>query len=165
MVQSSATARAVARPAGTGVVVRGIAGALAMGITLCGCSAEVDAAPPSRASSAECAQVTTRWPQRVADRERVQVRDKPQGVAAWGDPAIIARCGVAPLPPTTAECIAIDSVDWVVEPLSDGSRFTTFGRSPALEVLVPRAYAPEPLVLGAFTHAADTLPRTDLRCR
>lgn len=87
------------------------------------------------------------------------------GVAAWGDPAIIARCGVTPPGPTTLECIAVDSVDWIVEPLTDGMVFTTFGRDPAMEVIVPSDYAPEPLMLGAFTGAADVLPHTSLRCR
>lgn len=140
-------------------------GAAVLSLLLSGCAQRVEVAAATRASSAECAEVAARWPQRVADRERVAVRDEPSGVAAWGDPAIIARCGVAPPGPTTVECLAVDDVDWLVEPLSDGSRFTTFGRSPALEVLVPRDYAPEPLVLGAFTTTADQLPRTDLRCR
>ena len=75
--------------------------------------------------------------------------DSP-GVAAWGDPAVIARCGVAALGPTDTECLEVDGVGWIPDPLSDGTRFTSFGTDPALEVLVPKAYAPEPLLLPVF---------------
>ena len=84
--------------------------------------------------------------------------------AAFGDPAIIARCGAAALAPTTEDCIEGDGMGWVAQPLSDGTRFTTFGRDPAVEVLVPRAYAPEPLLLPAFTEAAEQLPTNSLAC-
>ncbi|MEO7071194.1 MAG: DUF3515 family protein [Nostocoides sp.] len=85
-------------------------------------------------------------------------------VHAWGDPAIIARCGVAALGPTTDPCIDVSGVDWVARQLSDGVAFTTFGTDPAIEVLVPKVYAPEPLLLPAFDAAAKALPRTALTC-
>ena len=66
--------------------------------------------------------------------------------------------------PTTSECLAVDGVDWVVEPLADGVRFTTFGRDPALEVLVPSDYRPEPLLLPAFGPTARTLPTNGRTC-
>ena len=84
---------------------------------------------------------------------------------AWGDPAVVARCGVTPLGPTTLDCIEVSGVDWVAEPLSDGVRFTTYGRSPAVEVLVPAAYRPEPLLLPAFAEAAKQLPQGTRRCQ
>jgi hypothetical protein len=83
---------------------------------------------------------------------------------AWGDPAIIATCGWPALGPTTDECLEVDGVHWVVEQLSDGAKFTTYGRDPAIEVLVPAAYAPEPLLLPAFRAAARALPDNGRRC-
>jgi hypothetical protein len=44
-------------------------------------------------------------------------------------------------------------------------RFTTFGREPAIEVLVPHAYKPEPLLLPAFGPAAKALPTNGRTCR
>lgn len=69
---------------------------------------------------------------------------------AWGDPAIVLRCGV-PRPASyrqTSELIGINGVDWLGEPMADGYRFTTVGRSVNVEVTVPAAYSPEvdPLV-------------------
>ena len=79
-------------------------------------------------------------------------------------PAIIAICGYAAPPPSALECIAVDGVDWVVQPRSNGVQFTTYGREPALDVLVPSAYAPEPLVLPAFGAVARSLPTTGRTC-
>lgn len=141
-------------------------GILACGVLLSaqGCAA-VEVAPAPGADSQGCIDVATSWPTAIDGHEEVTTRPDGPGVAAWGDPAIIARCGVAPPGPTTLECIAVDSVDWIVQPLSDGMAFTTFGRDPAMEVIVPSDYAPEPLMLGSFTAAANALPRTSLRCR
>ena len=88
----------------------------------------------------------------------------PDDARAWGDPAIIATCGWPALGPTQEQCLQVSGVDWVVSPLSDGTKFTTFGTDPAIVVLVPKAYAPEPLVLPAFGPAAEALPRNGRRC-
>ena len=90
--------------------------------------------------------------------------DSP-AVAAWGDPAVVARCGVAALAPTDVECLEVDGVGWIPDPLSDGTRFTSFCTDPAVEVLVPRAYAPEGLLLPAFAPVAKALPGNGLACR
>jgi hypothetical protein len=44
-------------------------------------------------------------------------------------------------------------------------RFTTYGRSPAIEILVPGAYKPESLLLPAFTQAASAIPQGAHRCQ
>ncbi|MGL5931266.1 MAG: hypothetical protein ACRCY8_20230, partial [Dermatophilaceae bacterium] len=59
----------------------------------------------------------------------------------------------------------VDGVGWIPEELSDGIRFTSFGTDPAIEVLVPDSYAPEPLLLPVFARAAKALPPNGLRCR
>jgi hypothetical protein len=88
----------------------------------------------------------------------------PVCASAWGDPALIARCGLDPLGPTTDDCVTVDGVDWVVRPLSDGSVATTYGRDPAIEVLAPGAYGAVPLLLPAFTDVAKSLPVTGRHC-
>ena len=32
---------------------------------------------------------------------------------AWGDPAIVARCGVPAMPPTEEQCVVVDDIGWV----------------------------------------------------
>jgi len=86
-------------------------------------------------------------------------------VRAWGDPAIIARCGLAPIGPTTDPCLDVSGVDWVAHRLTNGVRFTTYGRTPAIEVLVPSAYQPEPLLLPAFGKAAASIRQGRQHCQ
>lgn len=137
--------------------------AVLLGVGSAGCSRAVEVGVPAFATQAPCPQLS--WPQQVAGHDRVDTTSHSGAVAAWGDPAIVARCGVGAPPPTTLECLGVDDVDWIVEPLSDGTRFTTYGRSPAMQVLVPDAYSPEPMVLGSFTPVAAELPATGRRCR
>ncbi|MEO6021039.1 MAG: DUF3515 family protein [Knoellia sp.] len=142
--------------------------AVALGATavimLSGCSSAVEIAPTPLADSDVCREVASAWPATVGNHERREVSNASAG-AAYGDPAIIARCGVPALGPTTDDCIEVDGRGWVAQKLSDGTRFTTFGRDPAIEVLIPSDYAPEPLLLPAFSKAADTLPKNTLSCR
>jgi hypothetical protein len=145
----------------TGLLVLGVAGGL-----VSGCSDAVQVTPPAHQQACEAA--TARWPKTVSGKASRAVEvsgGRASDAAAWGDPAVIATCGWPALAPTTAECVEVDGVGWVVEQLSDGVRFTTFGTSPAMEVLVPHAYAPEPLLLPAFTAAARALPTNGRTCR
>lgn len=125
--------------------------------------------PAAAGADPACARVAAAWPRVVAGRERAPVAQDPAGVAAWGEPAIVARCGVPAPPPTTHDCIAADGVDWVARPLpagqgGGGTLFLSYGRDPAIEVRVPAAYAPEPLALGAFAEAARQIPQGPHRC-
>jgi hypothetical protein len=129
------------------------------------CGSAVEVTPPGQAGSPLCHKVGARWPDTVAGEEPVQTSSDSPAVHAWGDPAIIARCGVTSPGPTTEQCFTVSGVDWVGQELSDGYKFVTYGRAPAVEVLVPRDYAPEPLVLGAFTRAAKAIPQGPHHCR
>ncbi|QKE84220.1 DUF3515 family protein [Arthrobacter sp. NEB 688] len=133
----------------------------AAAVLLCGCSSAVEVSVPGGAAG--CGD--PRWPATVGGQERRDTDPAGGAVAAWGDPAIVARCGVGALAPTETECIEVDGVGWIPSELTDGTRFTTFGTDPALEVLVPSAYDPAPLLLPAFDEVAQALPRNDLRCR
>ncbi len=145
--------------------VLGLTAVLTATLGCVGCSGAVDVTPPAAAGSDACRAAATAWPSALARMQRRTTTSDSPAVAAWGDPAVIARCGVAALAPTTDPCIDVDGIGWVESPLSDGSRFTTFGTAPAIEVLVPRDYAPGGLLLPAFTAAARRLPANGLRCR
>ncbi|HEX2704465.1 MAG TPA: DUF3515 family protein [Candidatus Lustribacter sp.] len=128
------------------------------------CTRGVEVTPPSGAAGAACRAAAARWPTKVGRAERVTTTPESPGTAAWGDPALIARCGLAPLTPTTEDCLGVDGVDWVVRRLRDGASFTTYGTDPALEVLIPAAYVPEPTLLPAFGAAARALPQNGRHC-
>lgn len=146
-------------PALTGATALGVAA-----LALAGCSSAVKVTPFEDSDSAVCREVAAAWPATVGGQPPREVAVQSEGVAAWGDPAIIARCGATSPGPTTEPCIDADGIDWVAHELEDGYAFTTFGREPAIEVLVPRAYAPEPLLLPAFDAAAQVVPQDGLRC-
>jgi hypothetical protein len=145
----------------TGLLVIGVAGGV-----LSACSQGVAVTPPSHQRACEAA--TALWPKSVAGKAPQPVdvsTGRSSDAAAWGDPAVIATCGWPGLAPTTQDCLDVDGVYWVVQQLSDGVRFTTFGRDPAIEVLVPHTYAPEPLLLPSFGPAARALPTNGRACR
>jgi hypothetical protein len=147
--------------AAAGLLVLGVAGGVLYAVQ----SPEGIAAP---AHVAACESPMARMPRSVggqpADEVTVSEGTDPRDVRQWGDPAIIATCGWPALGPTPEQCLDVDGVDWVAERLSDGVRFTTFGRDPAIEVLVPDAYDPAPLLLPAFGPAAKALPANGRTC-
>ncbi len=137
----------------------------AAAVVLSGCSSTVEVAVPGAGTTDACTTAATHWPATVSGMERRETEPSSPAVAAWGEPAVVARCGVPALAPTSTECIDVDGTGWIPDPLSDGTRFTSFGTDPAVEVLVPGEYAPEPLLLPAFTAVAQSLPRNGLECR
>lgn len=125
----------------------------------------ISAVAADLADDPHCATASRHWPSTVFGHARGAVRGEPRAVAAWAAPPIIARCGMTSPETTTAECISVDGIDWVGYRLDDGMAFVTYGRVPAIEVLVPQEYRPEPLVLGAFAGAAQQLPHNGRSCR
>jgi hypothetical protein len=131
---------------------------------LTGCSA-TKVTDPAEAESAACRSAAVHWPKTVGGQPLQPTSSSSNSVRAWGDPAIIARCGVAPIGPSTDPCLAVSGIDWVAHQLTDGVRFTTYGRAPAIEVLVPSEYKPEPLLLPAFGKAASAIPQGPRHCQ
>ncbi|HCX84035.1 MAG TPA: DUF3515 domain-containing protein [Micrococcales bacterium] len=146
--------------------LRPSAAVLALGLTtatLASCSSAAVLEPAPSASDPVCAQVLQALPGELGGA--TQRETTSQASAAWGDPPITLRCGVTPLGPTTDPCWAVTgpgdtSVDWVVKEYDDvvdptdpdaaqqqaeigNGRFvfTTYGRVPAIEVVVPVEYA------------------------
>ena len=93
------------------------------------------------ADSAACKTLMPQLPQTLAGASRRILEGGGDGIAAWGDPAIILRCGMETPQELTcsAELTEINSVQWL--PLSgDGSGDTTFlaaDRTVRIAVTVP----------------------------
>lgn len=119
---------------------------------------------PAQADDEACTGASEHWPEELDELARAETDPDDPAVAAWGEPAVIARCGMPALPPTEEQCIVVDEIDWVAKELDDGTRLTTFGRDPAIEVIVPDEHGPGPLLLPAFSEAAEELPRNDYAC-
>jgi hypothetical protein len=108
-------------------------------VTLSGCAATVALEPAAQATNAGCAEISVRLPDTVSGL--AQRETNAQGTAAWGTPtAVILRCGVAePVPTSTLPCVLVDEVYWLRDDTNAPNYvFTTYGRSPATEVIVNR---------------------------
>lgn len=136
----------------------------AWALAACGRADEALPAGPNAGSPA-CARLIAALPARVLDQPRGE--SSGDGAATWGSPPVVLACGQPPHAATTAACVGVDDVDWIVDdPDADPLRFTTFGRSPTVVVLVPARYgrdrATAALVdLGA---AVGSLPRQGPGC-
>jgi hypothetical protein len=82
-----------------------------------------------------------------------------QSTAAWGDPPVVLRCGVAPPGPTTQACETVAGVDWVVARSDERVTYTTYGREPAVEVELPPG-VPVDVAVGALSAAVAPLPQS-----
>ncbi len=133
-------------------------------LAVAGCSRALEVTLPAYANDPACQRAAARWPTTVSKLEARPVSVDSPAARAWGDPPIVALCGTEPIGPTDRPCVGVDGVDWVLLPASDGTRFTTYGRSPAIDVFVPSRYAPEGMVLPSFAAAALTLPENGHHC-
>ena len=116
-----------------------VAAALLGALTGCTSAVQVDAAPD--AAEPVCAEVFQTLPEEVAGAERRETTS--QGSAAWGEPPVVLRCGVEVPGPSTDPCQVVEApdgtaVDWVVaEPEGGRVVWTTYGRTPAVELSMP----------------------------
>jgi Protein of unknown function (DUF3515) len=95
--------------------------------------------PAPDAGDPACARALAAAPPTVLDERRTPL--DVRGALAWGDPQIVLRCGLPALGPTTAQCLEVNGVDWVMaDPDADPVVFTLFGRNPAVDVSVPASY-------------------------
>lgn len=104
---------------------------------LAGCAPTVALEPADDAINPLCAEVSVRLPEAVA--ELPQRLTNAQATGAWGEPAaIILRCGVpSPAPTAALPCITVEGIDWLRDDKNDPSFvFTTYGRTPAVEVII-----------------------------
>ena len=122
---------------------------------LAGCAADpvaVDAPDLSERDAAACRELVSALPQEVDGEERREVTGGDGVAAAWGDPAIVLRCGV-PQPADfndTATCLQANGTGWYVPDdvlLADDESLdvtmTAVGVRPRVEVFLPGDYRPD----------------------
>jgi len=120
-------------------------------VLVAGCSGTVDVDAPdvSGQQGRACAALVDALPDEVADQPRRDVDAGDGYGAAWGDPAIVLRCGV-PRPAgfdRAAACQTANGVDWYVPESQQTGRaeditMTSVGRAAYVEVQVPKTYWP-----------------------
>jgi hypothetical protein len=146
---------------GTSVALASLA-LVVVSLGLTGCAAPVPLQPAPDAEHAECADVIVNLPDAVAEQPKRETN--AQGTGAWGSPdaAVLLHCGVPVPGPTTLPCVSINGVDWI----NDDSeapvyRFTTYGRTPATEVVVDSGVVSGSTVLVDLANAVSRVPATE----
>ena len=106
-------------------------------LVLVGCTPAVVLDAAKDAANPACAPTMVRLPDTVG--ELAARETDAQSTAAWGQPAfVLLRCGVpSPAPTATLPCITVDGIDWLRDDSNDPNFvFTTYGRAPAVEVII-----------------------------
>jgi hypothetical protein len=124
--------------------------AVALAALLAGCSPIVSMTPAAEfANDPACAAATVRMPDAISSYALRQT--DAQATAAWGEPTVaLLYCGV-PVPEVSdLPCVEIDDVYWLREDVPAGLAFTTYGRDPAIRVVVdvPDDVAQAPVAPG-----------------
>lgn len=121
---------------------------------LTGCSAVVDLDAAPHADDPACATVTARLPHTVENLPRRDTSAPSTG--AWGDPAaVLLRCGVTVPTASDLPCLESDAgYPWLVDDSKSPTVvFTSYGRSPAIAVVVDQTK----LSAGAVLHDLEPI--------
>ena len=137
--------------------------AIALSLALSACSPTVSLEPAADGNNPGCADVIVRLPDGVDGQ--VRRTTNAQSTAAWGNPTtIILRCGIEPVEISTLPCVTASGVDWLVDESAKPSfRFITFGRDPAVEVIVDSENAVGVNALESLAPAVQSIEATK-RC-
>jgi hypothetical protein len=130
-------------------------------VALAGCTTAVALKPAELANDPACAEVMVRLPETVAGLERRTTN--AQSTAAWGDPAaVILRCGLPPTGPSPLPCATLDNIDWLRDDTNDPNfAFITFGRKPAVEVIIDSTRVSGTSALSDLDGAVGNIAATD----
>lgn len=120
--------------------------------------------PAKGANDPACAEVSVRLPDTVDGQQRRWT--DAQATGAWGNPTtVLLTCGLEAPGPSTLACQTVDNVDWLIDDSeAPHYRFTTFGRSPAVEVYLDYDEVSGRDVLNALATAVKTLPTDGRSC-
>jgi hypothetical protein len=152
--------------------VAGVVVLLAVVLSACG-DDEVKVRPTGVTGTERtaCATLVKALPDRVSDQPARAVRGETEVAAAWGDPAVVLRCGVGRPEGYTkfAACQTANGVDWFVpdEAVQDQDAdvvMTTIGRSPSVEVVVPAEDRPPVAAMVDLAPAIKAHTRVTRRC-
>lgn len=118
-------------------------------LAACGGPVEIDVPELSKADAQACDSFADALPDALVEQARDEIEPSDAPAAAYGDPAIVVRCGV-PEPKgfdLTASCERADGVGYYIpdEQYVDQQldvTITTAGYEPRVEILVPADYRP-----------------------
>lgn len=138
---------------------------LAIGITLLAgltaCSSSLQVEPAVGAASQFCIELGAVLPVSVGGALLRGTDPESPGTKAWGDPAIVLRCGVAE--PTsfsaTSQLLSVNQLSWYPEELQAGVRFTTLETTELVEVSIPSIYqSPADILTDLSSEISSLVP-------
>ena len=120
-----------------------------LALAACGGPVHVDVPSMSDADRTACDAFVATLPDRLAEQPRVEIEPADAPAAAYGDPAIVVRCGV-PKPKEfdlTSSCESANGVGYFIpdEQYDDQEldiTMTAAGYRPRVEVTIPAKYRP-----------------------
>lgn len=123
-------------------------------------------ASPPAATQAACVKVFAKLPVQLGQLAPRRTETDSSFVAAWGDPPIVFRCGVARPgvfgTPAAAQLVDVNSVIWQPDPQRTQTVYTAVDRSVYLDVSVPAgADQPLPLLAAAVSALPQLCTATD----
>ena len=144
-------------------ITAGLALLVALAGVLTGCTNAVPMTAAPSANAAACANAQVRLPETV-DTKYALRNTNAQSTAAWGDPsAAVYHCGVAVPTVSDLPCFSQGSVDWIRDDRGKQVVYTTFGRDPAVQVVIDTSKATAS-VLQDVGNAVDSLPKDGHEC-
>jgi len=151
-----------------------VAGVVVLLALVSGCGGdEVDVRPTGVTGTdrTACLALVKALPRHVSDQPARAVTGETAVAAAWGDPAVVLRCGVGRPKGYTrfAACQTANGVDWFVpdEAIQDQGTdvvMTTIGRSPSVEVVVPAQDRPPVAAMVDLAPVIKAHTRVTHRC-
>jgi hypothetical protein len=116
---------------------------------------------PDTATQQACTTVFAALPVQLDELAPRKTNTNSSFVAAWGDPAVVLRCGVsrpAELAPQSAEFIVgVNTVQWLPRQTSEVTVWTSTDRVVFIELSLPKQYSPQQL-LPDISNAVKGLP-------
>jgi hypothetical protein len=144
-------------------IIATVLAAAAVVVGLSGCTNAVSMQPAPSANAAACAGAQVRLPATLGGTLALR-NTSAQSTAAWGSPsAVLYRCGVAVPTVSDLPCFSKGSVDWIRDDRGKQVVYTTFGRSPAVQVVIDSSRATSD-ALQDLGDAVSTLPEDGHRC-
>ncbi|MCX5203970.1 DUF3515 domain-containing protein [Streptomyces sp. NBC_00237] len=129
-------------------------------------SASVAVPSPDAEVAGYCKALHKELPEKVIeDVPRRDASPESPYTAAWGDPAIVLRCGIerpAEAIDPDNNAVEVNGVGWVVDDRGDdGIRFISRYREAYVELLVPASYQADAGILVEFAKPVEkSIPKT-----
>lgn len=131
---------------------------------LAGCAPVVSMTPAAEfANDPGCAAAIVRMPDTLGD---YTLRNTDaQATAAWGQPSIaLLYCGVPVPQASDLPCVEWEGIFWLREEVDAGLAFTTYGRDPAVRVVIDTDALSPGIALDDLSTAISYLPTNGREC-